>query len=29
MHHSRLSSIIIDCKADDLETASRFWSPAL
>jgi catechol 2,3-dioxygenase-like lactoylglutathione lyase family enzyme len=29
MHHSRLSSLIIDCKTDDLETAARFWSAAL
>jgi predicted enzyme related to lactoylglutathione lyase len=29
MHHSRLSSIIIDCRTDDLEAAARFWSQAL
>lgn len=29
MHHSRLSSIIIDCRTDDLESAARFWSEAL
>ena len=29
MHHSRLSSLIIDCHADDLEDAARFWSQAL
>jgi predicted enzyme related to lactoylglutathione lyase len=29
MHHSRLCSIIIDCKTDDLETAAQFWSRAL
>jgi predicted enzyme related to lactoylglutathione lyase len=29
MHHSRLSSLIIDCKAEDLEAAARFWSAAL
>ncbi|HKZ10348.1 MAG TPA: VOC family protein [Rhodanobacteraceae bacterium] len=29
MHHSRLCSIIIDCKTDDLEAAARFWSQAL
>ncbi|HLI18415.1 MAG TPA: VOC family protein [Rhodanobacteraceae bacterium] len=29
MHHSRLSSIVIDCKTDDLENAARFWSQAL
>ncbi|HKU80266.1 MAG TPA: VOC family protein [Rhodanobacteraceae bacterium] len=29
MHHSRLCSIIIDCRTDDLEAAARFWSQAL
>ena len=29
MHHSRLCSIIIDCKTDDLDVAARFWSEAL
>lgn len=29
MHHSRLCSILIDCKTDDLEEAARFWSQAL
>lgn len=29
MHHSRLCSIIIDCQADDLAEAARFWSAAL
>lgn len=29
MHHSRLSSFIIDCKTDDLAEAARFWSAAL
>lgn len=29
MHHSRLSSIIIDCKVDDLEAATEFWSRAI
>ena len=29
MHRSRLSSFIIDCKADDLEVAACFWSAAL
>ena len=29
MHHSRLSSIIIDCNVDDLEAAARFWSQAM
>jgi Glyoxalase-like domain len=29
MHHSRLSSVIIDCKTSDLPDAARFWSQAL
>ncbi|MBS0381252.1 MAG: VOC family protein [Proteobacteria bacterium] len=29
MHRSRLCSIIIDCKVDDLADAARFWSEAL
>lgn len=29
MHHSRLGSLIIDCHADDLGDAARFWSHAL
>ena len=29
MHRSRLSSIIIDCRTDDLESAAKFWSQAL
>ncbi|MBS0432992.1 MAG: VOC family protein [Proteobacteria bacterium] len=29
MHHSRLCSIIIDCRTDDLERAAEFWSRAL
>lgn len=29
MHHSRLCSVIIDCKTDDLAEAARFWSAAL
>ena len=29
MHHSRLCSLIIDCKANDLTEAARFWSAAL
>ena len=29
MHRSRLCSVVIDCKADDLEAAARFWSAAL
>ena len=29
MHHSRLSSLIIDCRTEDLEAAAKFWSQAL
>src|SRR5216684_4229408 len=29
MHYSRLSSIVIDCKTEDLGTATEFWSRAL
>ncbi len=29
MHHSRLSSILIDCRTEDLDSAARFWSAAL
>lgn len=29
MHRSRLCSIIIDCQADDLGDAARFWAAAL
>lgn len=29
MHRSRLSSLIIDCRADDLDAAAQFWSQAL
>jgi predicted enzyme related to lactoylglutathione lyase len=29
MHHSRLCSLIIDCHANDLGDAARFWSQAL
>ena len=29
MHHSRLSSIVIDCRTDDLDEAARFWAAAL
>src|SRR5690348_15719148 len=29
MHRSQLSSLIIDCKTDDLEAAAKFWSQAL
>ena len=29
MHRSRLSTFVIDCKADDLDAAAAFWSAAL
>jgi predicted enzyme related to lactoylglutathione lyase len=29
MHYSRLSSLIIDCKVDDLQAAAEFWSQAI
>lgn len=29
MHRSRLSSILIDCQAELMEPATRFWSAAL
>jgi len=29
MHHSRLSSVIIDCRTPDLTSAATFWSEAL
>ncbi|MHA7628799.1 VOC family protein [Corallococcus sp. M7] len=29
MHHSRLSTFVIDCKVEDIEAATRFWSAAL
>lgn len=29
MHHSRLSTFVIDCQIDDLEAATEFWSKAL
>jgi predicted enzyme related to lactoylglutathione lyase len=29
MHHSRLCSIVIDCRVDDLAPAVEFWSRAL
>jgi len=28
MHHSRLCTIVIDCRTDDLEAAANFWSQA-
>lgn len=29
MHHSRLSTIVIDCNIDHLDAATTFWSQAL
>jgi len=29
MHHSRLSTVIIDCQTSDLGNAATFWSRAL
>ena len=29
MHHSRLCALLIDCKADDVDEAARFWADAL
>jgi len=29
MHRSQLSTFVIDCRTDDLEAATRFWSEAL
>ena len=29
MHHSRISAFVLDCKVDDLATATQFWSKAL
>lgn len=29
MHHSRLSTLVLDCRLDDLGPAIRFWSAAL
>ena len=29
MHKSRLAGLIIDCRTDDLDRASRFWADAL
>jgi hypothetical protein len=28
-HHSRLCTLVIDCKVDDLEPSAEFWSRAL
>jgi len=29
MHRSRLSTVVIDCKVDDIDSAAQFWSRAL
>ena len=29
MHRSKLSTFVIDCRTDDLDAATRFWSAAL
>lgn len=29
MHKSRLSTFVIDCKSDDVDAATKFWSAAL
>ena len=29
MHHSRLCTVLIDCKTSDVDQAARFWSEAL
>lgn len=29
MHHSRLSTLVLDCQCDDLRDATAFWSAAL
>jgi len=29
MHKSRLGTIVIDCRTDDVDVAARFWSQAL
>jgi hypothetical protein len=29
MHHSRLSTFVIDCRTDQVHEAARFWSAAL
>jgi predicted enzyme related to lactoylglutathione lyase len=28
MHHSRFSTVIIDCRTEDVATAAQFWSKA-
>lgn len=29
MHHSRLCTLVLDCKVDDLAESAQFWSQAL
>jgi predicted enzyme related to lactoylglutathione lyase len=29
MHHSRLAAYVLDCKVEDLDAATEFWSRAL
>ncbi len=29
MHHSRLSTLVLDCRVDDLAASTAFWSQAL
>ncbi|HKT27017.1 VOC family protein [Dyella sp.] len=29
MHHSKLSTLVLDCQCDDLRDATAFWSAAL
>jgi Glyoxalase-like domain len=29
MHHSRLSTFVIDCKVEDIDVAAKFWAAAL
>lgn len=29
MHHSRLSTLVLDCRSDDLKQGADFWSHAL
>lgn len=29
MHHSRLSTFVIDCQVDDIDAAAKFWAAAL
>ena len=29
MHHSRVSAFVLDCRVDDLASATDFWSKAL